>query len=71
MDRSDSQALAAIYSAIQQDVQVREDIRRSLESHDRAFLALVVGRVVSRLRLSVPDMGELVERAYERFRDRL
>lgn len=68
MNRKDERALAAIRYTIEQDIQVREDIKRSLEYHDRVFFAQVVYRVVDRLQLSVVDMRGFVEGAYERFK---
>ncbi len=71
MNQKDRQALAAIRYAADQDALVREDIKRAIEYHDRAFFEQVVYRVLDRLQLTVSDARRFVNTAYEWFRNRL
>ena len=69
MNQKDEQALASIRYTAAQDALTREDIKRAIDSHDRAFFAQVVSRVIDRLHLSIPDVRGFTERAYEWFKD--
>jgi len=71
VNREDKQALAAIQYATQQDALVREEIKRAIDYHDRAFFAQVVYRVLDRLQIRVSDMRRFVNSAYDWFRNRL
>jgi hypothetical protein len=68
VDEKDEQAKEAIRYAIEQDQQIREDIKRTLEYHDRTFFEQVVSRVIDRLCLSIPDRRGFIDTAYEWFK---
>jgi hypothetical protein len=71
VNKKDIQALDAISYTVRQDAVVREDIRRAITNHDRAFFAQVVYRVINRLRLTVSDSRRFIDTAYEWFRNSL
>lgn len=71
MNQRDKQSLESIRYTIQQDALVREDIKRAIEYHDRAFFEQVVYTVIDRLQLTVSDMRGFINSAYEWFRNRL
>lgn len=65
MNERDEQALAAIRDMFERDARVREDIQNMIECYDRAFVALMVTRLVEQLHLEVSDMGAFTACAYE------
>jgi hypothetical protein len=69
VDEKDEQAREAIRYAAEQDAEVREAIKRTLEYHDKTFFEQVVSRVIDRLRLSIPDRRGFIDTAYEWFKN--
>lgn len=71
MTYDDSQVLAAIERAAEEDERIRDDIKRAIDSYDRAFFAQVVFNVLDRLNHAVSDVGRFIDSAYNWFRSRL
>ncbi len=71
MPHSNSQVLAAIIHSIEQDQETREEIKRSLDSHDKNLFAQMILNVLTRLQRTSTDIKELIDAAYEWFRNRL
>lgn len=71
MNYNDSQVLAEIEYTAKRDRRVKDDIKKAIDSHDRAFFAEVVYRVLHRLHRTVADITSFIDMAYERFRNRL
>lgn len=67
MTYDDAQVLRALEYTARQDEQIRNDINKAIESHDKAFFAQVVTSVLRRLQRSVTDMRGFIDRAYEWF----
>mgnify|MGYP001564395627 CR=1 FL=1 len=56
-----------IKKAVEHDEHMREQIRESIERHDRAFFAQVVSTVASRLNVTLHFTEELYQRFREKF----
>ena len=70
MTYDDSQILAAIDRAAQEDERIRDDIKKAIESYDRDFFAQVVINVLNSMQRAVNNVGRFIDTAYEWFRNR-
>ena len=69
MTYDDSKILAEIQYAAEQDRRIKDDIRKAIDSHDKAFFERIVQDIVDQFHLAVAEVKRIVEIAYRRFRN--
>jgi len=69
MTYDDSQILAEIEYAAKQDRRIKDDIKKAIDSHNRAFLERIVQQIVDQFHLTVTEVQRVAEIVYRRFRN--